>query len=226
MKKLLVLIIPLLCLTLPTLHGCKPDDDSQPPAPTPFYAIPQLVKDYSWFNVGTYWVYEDSATGLLDSIGVYNAYYDTISYGYDGKPPMGIFEEMSVESKSTLDQTKYFFDIRGCPCLPQHYVPLVKYVKATPGWGVDYSLLVAYPFTINRGFAAGANGIYTLRDSFETYTVANKTYSKVLLYHNVKDETLSLDSTLTWVAKGYGIIRKQSLHKNKTFWLKRSRILK
>lgn len=225
MKKLYLLSILSVVVAI-SQYSCKPDDDPQPPAPTPFYAIPQVVKDYSWFNVGTYWVYEDSATGQLDSIGVYNAYYDTISYGYDGKPPMGIFEEMSVESKSTLDQTKYFFDIRGCPCLPQHYVPLVKYVKATPGWGVDYSLLVAYPFTINRGFAAGSNGIYTLKDSLETYTVANKTYSKVLLYHNVKDETLSLDSTLTWVAKGYGIIRKQSLQKNKTFWLKRSRILK
>jgi hypothetical protein len=33
------------------------------------------------------------------------------------------------------------------------------------------------------------------------------------------------DSSLTWIAPGFGIIKKQNLAKPQTYWLKRSKLI-
>ena len=57
------LFIPLfVAACLLAMMGCRDKDD------LPTYYIPQDMKDYVMFPVGSYWIYEDSLTGAIDSV--------------------------------------------------------------------------------------------------------------------------------------------------------------
>jgi hypothetical protein len=58
-----IYLIPLLCV-LTLVFSCREKPDP------PTYYIPDAYKSYIAFQPGTYWVYEDSVSGVLDSVVV------------------------------------------------------------------------------------------------------------------------------------------------------------
>jgi hypothetical protein len=71
MKKILVLSALLFTLTF-AFWGCGPDDSDRLSSceNASIVYLPEEVKDYFNFNVGTYWIYRDSLSSLEDSIWV------------------------------------------------------------------------------------------------------------------------------------------------------------
>jgi len=67
MKKLAYLLFISICLT-----GCQKCKKKQPePVVYTNGSFNQSVKNYGVFKPGTYWVYQDSISGILDSVWVY-----------------------------------------------------------------------------------------------------------------------------------------------------------
>ncbi len=81
MKKLLILIS---IIVIGNQYSCKPE-------PTPsvdpvFTALPKDIKDYCVFKYGSFWIYQDSVSGVLDTVTVSSYAIDTVDYPkIDGK---------------------------------------------------------------------------------------------------------------------------------------------
>jgi hypothetical protein len=73
--KLTLIIFSLSAIT--ALHSCKPEPPDPPPTELGFFALGE-AKDYVYFKPGTWWVYQNTRTGLRDSIVVTFSLLDTL----------------------------------------------------------------------------------------------------------------------------------------------------
>lgn len=205
-----------------SLYSCKPDKP-EPLKQLDVTAIPQIVKDFTWFKIGTYWVYEDSATNQLDSIYVFQAFFDTTEYVYQGQPT-GKYEELTVKSRSAIDNSEYYHQLRGGVWTPDKHRYVVNYVKWKSSIGILNSAMFFYPLVSSNGFSSVWGGDFAVVDTISQKEINGKIYKNIYVFKNKKDETMDYDSTITWMAKGYGLIKKMSLSKPKSFSLLRSNI--
>lgn len=188
----------------------------------PYVPIPQEVRDYGWFETGTYWIYEDSATKALDSVFVYGTRVSISPYhDYKGVHLLDN-EVLAVNARSAVTGSTFNF----------HFGTLDKNTKAmaitynNPSIGphIWHSRMLVYPFKPDTIYKLPEKVI--LKDTFTTLNINGTTYSHVKLYYCESDGIMMYDSTLTWVAPNYGIIKKQSLGVPQTYWLKRTHIKK
>jgi hypothetical protein len=70
------------------------------PSDKPLIALPQNVKDYGVFEVGTYWVYQNDSTLQTDSMAVESTHNDTLPISNHCE--VGFREQAYVDLSSTL----------------------------------------------------------------------------------------------------------------------------
>ncbi len=179
------------------MSGCRPDEISGPgtPADQTLY-IPQEAKDYCYFQPGTYWVYQDSATGELDSVYVYEAGagIDTVT-ATQSNPTEGIFEWLYCNKKSTRDGYEYNSWIDMSWSLPQFDASTKMYTSKTrPGDPVGQTIQIGFPLSSNQkiyytGWNSGENVISINRlnidivnniDTFNNVITSSHTYCCLL----------------------------------------------
>jgi hypothetical protein len=136
------------------IFGCRPDEISGPvtPADQTLY-IPQEAKDYCYFQPGTYWVYQDSATGELDSVYVYEAGagIDTVT-ATQSNPTEGVFEWLYCNKKSARDGYEYNSWIDMSWSLPDIDPRTKMFVSKTrPGDPVGEIPIIGFPINSNYG---------------------------------------------------------------------------
>lgn len=219
MRKLVILFGLFLPFAF-TLTSCKKEE--QKPK-YPYKPIPQELRDYAWFDVGTYWIYEDSATKQLDSIYVYKTDIK-INPDFRDDVPRADFELLRVYSRSAITNYKYDFHLGWYSNLKTNAIS-VLYTNPVHSDSIRQSELVRYPVVLNAYFK-GVTGLFILKDTLPVYILNGKPYNNVQVYYNEIDGIMDYDSTITWVAPNYGIIKKQSLRIPKTYWLKKAHILK
>src|SRR5690606_22343723 len=125
MKKLYLLMF-IGVLLLPV--GCKKE-----PKPIPgVTSFPQELKDLFYFQPGTWWIYEDSISGILDTITVESLDIDTLTY-YDAVDNIdGIYEVFELVSYST--HYKYFYKYKfQVSVLRQFHLDNFDIHKTRPG---------------------------------------------------------------------------------------------
>src|SRR3954464_13908531 len=119
--------------------------------------IDKAVKEYALFKPGSYWVYQDSSTGILDSVYVYNYItgIDTVTSPHD---PTNYFEYFDFWAMSALDGSYL------------HYWVNMSWTKAfgnTPVWfsrfasgNLGQTFLLVYPPKLGLQYGAYTeNGI-------------------------------------------------------------------
>ncbi len=227
MKKLLVLIIPLLCLTLPTLQSCKPDDDYE----AKDWPIPQEVLEYYYFKKGSFWVFENDKTGEKDTLRVEN----TNKYWIDGSRG-DKFEQGDVFIKSSLDGYTYLYYVMtqgsaGCIRDGKNNRPCYSIYcsKYKPGNFVGESTFLFYPFQKDYGAQADGSLLTSIvrmvekKDSMKTETLSFKEVMIVNISNSIVSNRKNMN--LYW-AKDVGVIKKENLTDNETWNLVRYHIVK
>jgi len=219
MRKLIILSALLLPFAF-TLTSCKKEEEKPK---YPYKPIPQELRDYAWFDVGTYWNYEDSATNQLDSIYIYKTEVK-VDANFNPNVPRADFEILVAYAKSALTGFKYDFYLSKYSDLKTNAIS-VLYTNPTHTDSIRQSEMVRFPVLLNEYYNS-VTGLFILKDTLHTYILDGKVYSNVQVYYNEVDGLMDYDSTITWVAPNYGIIKKQSLRISKTYWLKNAYIKK
>ncbi len=195
------------------LVACKQND----PAPTYMPITDQRLRDAATAKVGSYFIYQDSATGGIDSFGVISFSRDT---GYD-------------ERDNTNNETVGFlsFDsVQGPGMIPtinmaayRNIIGVNVYVHSTNCFGT----LITYPFIINDSHFYD-NNITTCIQHYDSYPILGINYSDVYEMISISKNAGPSTTIRTWFSLQGGLIKFSASDSNKhfTYLLKKSLINK
>lgn len=206
-------------LALLSFAGCKKDKE---PDPGPLY-IPQEVKDYVFFQPGTYWVYIDSISGRVDSVAVYET-----THGFDtltiGKNPKRAYEIFVVKAHSFMDGWDYYFEVNTTYSANDNTLFDIFEEKLKPTDYAGRTILFLYKPIIGKDLPY-INSHLKVEDIYSNYYYNNQQYHDVIkIWHDLSIVEVSNHVT-NFIAKNVGLIRKEYADSNQVWILARSNII-
>lgn len=212
------------CLT--ACQKCKekqpePDPGFGEPVNTDLYA-------YAYFKPGTYWVYEDSISGILDSMYVTSADKGSYTNG-DAEVAQGYyrgtFNWFKCDMISSYDHYKYenwmdqSYEVNGS-------APTVNKVRLQmPNSGTSGGT------TINTAIIPVGNTLYVHLDHvvyqkyYSTFSVKTQTFSETQKWYNYNSNCDDDQDTYYYISKNIGIVRREQTDSNRTWNLIRYNII-
>jgi hypothetical protein len=214
------------------ISGCRPDEITGPSSPYEHTLyIPQEAKDYCYFQPGTYWVYQDSATGELDSVYVYeaDAGIDTVT-ATQTNPTEGIFEWLYCNKKSTRDGYEYNSWIDMSYATPAIDASTKVYTSKTrPGDPVGEILHFGFPLnaiskTYYDFWNMSIDTIFVVR--LENYLLSSPsgTYSNIILSRHTHNPFNPLRASF-YFAPNIGLVRAEQPDSGRVWKLLRANIV-
>jgi hypothetical protein len=179
------------------------------------------VKDYFYFKIGSWWVYEEENSGVRDSVYVIETYSDTSSYYF------------TTTLKSSYDGYRYLYwpgggatsDADDNIVKKSKRSTAITKAKSKPGELVSESTcFLFYPTpglwtysTFYWGAGNSSTGKLTVEEIHNTYIVNDLTYFDVV--HNSDECTSSEDGQFTdnFYSKEAGLIRKELSDSNQVW---------
>ncbi len=224
MKKLVYILFISTCLT--ACQKCKkkqpePDKGFSSPVNTDLYA-------YAYFKPGTYWVYQDSISGILDSVYVTFANNGTYTNG-DAEVAQGYyrgtFNWFTCDAVSSYDHYKYqnwmdqSYEVNGsAPTVNRE-----RYIM--PGSGNKNGKTI-HTAIIAVGKSLGVSTDYvTYLFSYNSFSVKNLTFSSTQKWINYGSNCDDDQNTNYYISKNIGIVRREQLDSNRTWNLIRYNII-
>jgi hypothetical protein len=198
--KLTLIIFSLMAIT--ALHSCKPEPPDPPPTDLGFFGLGE-AKDYVYFKKGTWWVYQNTKTGLLDSIVVTYNLLDTLEQANNKWSFTN--EVFSVRSKSLINGYEYKLIQKEQAVEvidePKNFI-LPTLERSNPYEGELEPFY--YPFDFkNYKYCLGVN---------DSMIVNNKVYKEVAVFYikrdNIEPHPLEGNAAKYYWARNYGLIRK------------------
>jgi hypothetical protein len=202
MLKTIFTIAALYCITV--LCGCQKEIASSGEIPPDTDTTPSS-ESYIPLSVGTFWVYEDSATGSTDTATVLSDewVHDNIT-----------FKKVKITSSGSADESYSYYGIRE----HNYYIYgeenginitmliLNDLAEAGSTWVYDMGLINGVP----------AKGTGTIVEKNITYTVAGETYQNVIrtqyvMSYNLMGTFVDFATYDFYFAKGKGIIKVKSV---------------
>ena len=202
MKHLKLTLIIFSLIAISALHSCKPEPPDPQPTDLGFFGLGE-AKDYVYFKKGTWWVYQNTRTGQLDTIVVYNSILDTSER--ISKKWKYIDEVFAVDSRSISTAHYYHLYERYGPVdvinRPRNLI-IPNFERREPFEG-DINPFY-YPFNDPI-----ANYCITVKD---TMNIMGKIYSKVAVFYIQSDDSepipLKNKPAKYYWAKNYGLVQK------------------
>lgn len=224
MKKITYLLFVCICLT-----GCKQCKKKQP-EPDKGYSSPVNTDlyDYAYFKPGTYWVYQDSISGILDSVyiiyannGVYTNGDTEVEQGYY----RGTFYWFKCDAISSYDHYKYenwmdqSWEVNGS-------VPVVNREKfIMPGSGFNFGQTIHTAITyIGKTLYVSLDHV-TYQNYYNVFSVKTQTFASTQKWTNYGSNCDDNQNTNYYIAKNIGIVRREQLDSNRTWNLIRYHII-
>jgi len=194
-NKCVILIILLLSaqsiLFILTTTGCKKKK-------LPTYYLTQDFKDYAVFSVGSYWVYEDSATSIIDTIKLTSSTTNIVEYEINSEGDVGFYyEEYKALYYSTFFNTIYtykgmIFENNGFDYFYYFfYNPRIIYFISD--------------IEIGTGYSAGL-GVYIYECKLDTVNILGNSYLNVKVLKN-KYPLQGVLHSKTYNSKNIGRVR-------------------
>jgi hypothetical protein len=184
-KALLLALVPLLMATT-----CNKKEKQYPT-----YYMDQEFKDYTLFKVGSYWVYQDSATKQIDSVYLYK---QTIAVSNYGKEIGYNAEYFSEELRSSLFDT--LLGGGGKPLEKAGYSYGIIRLK-------DFLNSSTYYFTGHIGDEEPSNGNLKFIKTLDSLNFIEKFYSLKCFENNT--EKFIYQPHKTYYAKHIGLVRSE-----------------
>ncbi len=185
----------------------KTDDDPN----SGLWLIDQTVKDYALFKPGTYWVYQDSASGAIDSVYVYNLLtgIDTLHDAHGDIT--GYFEYFYVYYNHSFDgySGDYWVSTSWTKMYGNTPIWLERFKS---GNYVGQTYLMVYPFDLDKQYGCYTDDLYAVISACNIYSnlfVLGMNFGNGVCYHDTKNVTEGHVSSSYFIAKNFGLVRKE-----------------
>ncbi len=224
MKKLAYLLLISICLA--ACQKCKKNK----PKPELGYSAPinHDLYAYAYFKPGTYWVYQDSISGILDSVYITYANSGTYTNG-DAEVAQGYyrgtFNWFKCDAISSYDHYKYqnwmdqSYEVNGS----SPTVNREKYV--TSGSGSNFGMTI-HTSAISVGKTLYVSLDYVVyQNYYNLFAVKNQTFAATQKWFNYNSNIDNDQNTYYYIAKNIGIVRREQLDSNRTWNLIRYNII-
>lgn len=174
----------------------------------------QEVKKYFYFKEGSYWVYQEQNSGLIDSVYVFETYNDPSTYyfstklysSYDGYyyrfwPKIGAVVDSGLVEKSKRST-------------------IIYKSKAKPGDFVSESeCFLFYPkigdWTYSDGgYPYGYNNKLTVSDIYDSIGITNKIFFEAITLYEEHTASEEKQSTFHYYVKTVGLVKKELIDSN------------
>ncbi len=224
MKKIAYVLFISICLT--ACQKCKkktpePNHGFSAPVNTDLYA-------YAYFKPGTYWVYQDSVSGILDSVyitfankGTYTNGDAEVAQGYY----RGTFSWFSCDAISSYDHYKYqnwmdqSYEVNGS--LPT--VTRSKYIMSGSGSNNGETIHLAIA-PIGQQLTAYPDYVY-YQFFYNNILIKDSSFNNVQRWFNKRSNIDDEQNTYYYIAKNIGIVKKQQVDSNRVWNLIRYHII-
>lgn len=224
MKNLIYLLF--LCACLTSCTQCKkkqpePEIGFKAPVNADLYA-------YAYFKPGTYWVYQDSISGILDSVYVTFANKGTYTNG-DAEVAQGYyrgtFSWFSCDAISSYDHYKYqnwmdqSYEVNGsAPTVNRE-----RYIMPGSGNKNGKTINIAI---ISLGNSLGVSSDYvTYQNYYNVFSVKSQNFSATQKWTNYGSNCDDDQNTNYYITKNIGIVRREQIDSNRTWNLIRYHII-
>ena len=183
------------------------------------------VKDHFYFDVGTYWVYEEENSGKLDSQWVSKAFTKSNVCWFDYRIESSLIEHHFNISTDLLSGA---IDSGLVPMTDRTILISRSKTMAGDFIGTSWIAPFYYEKEDSVGNWGGVNAVSYLwiENVYELLNLNNHEYSKVLKIietHNVSENS---QPTIHYYAKDLGLIKKELLDSNQVWNLIRYNIIK
>lgn len=201
-----------ICAASLSLSSCRENGKDQP---TPAVKIPLEVYNYCYFKVGSWWVYQDSATGNLDTVFVTESQKGTDSSYYQKNSTQPIYEWFTMNTRSTDNGYNYKYTLHTSW---EHSV--VFRIKTKPGHAAGQTICFFWQlFDGKKLHPYTQNGEVTFIHSVDSLSLLSATYHDILVFKDSENITEENAETLFYYSKGTGIVKKEMPGKNQTWQL-------
>lgn len=217
----------LVCCFLLSCYSCKKDTKTEPdtgfsaPVNTDLYA-------YAYFKPGTYWVYQDSISGILDSVYVTYANKGTYTNG-DAEVAQGYyrgtFSWFKCEMISSYDHYKYqnwmdqSYEVNGsAPSVNRVRIQMPN--SGTSG-GTTINLAIV-PVGKSLGIMLD---FVTYQKYYNSFSVDTIPFFSTQKWYNFNSNCDDEQNTNYYIAKNIGIVRREQLDSNRIWNLIRYNII-
>jgi hypothetical protein len=188
---------------------CKKDELLEPPV----QHLPQELKDWMYFKQNTWWLYQDSASLIMDSVTVDSSRIDIIDFT---DPKSGDIqkrvERFSVFTFSNLNSYLYLYST-GLRCMDRYDPNRVCYDVFRDRYyqNSHAGMTIAFLFSPIIGSQVAPNGLtaVTLSAIYDSISIGNKYYYNIVKIEETKNETEDNSQTVFYISKNFGIIRKE-----------------
>jgi hypothetical protein len=211
-------LISLLCFfVLLCLACCK----HEPPPPVCQYdSSVEEMKKWYYFKAGTWWVYQEQNTGVLDTITVYYDWEGLSQSGYDGFEWYG---------NSSLDGFNYYYTFNSSfsiYCLSQQECTCHKVdrAKGQAGNFVGSGKILLYPLILGN-YTNDHGGTCSIVSIFDSLVFQNNVFYEVAKFKIEVDASENYSSTEYLIAKNQGIVEMTNNQSNQNWKLIQSVII-
>jgi hypothetical protein len=191
--------ISLLCLFLLLLLVCCKHEP--PPKVCQYDSSVEEMKKWYYFKTGTWWVYQEQNTGVLDTITVYYDWEGLSQSGYDG------FEWYANGSLDGFNYKYRFNSSYSIHCLSEKECTCHKLnrSKTQPGNFVGDAFIFLYPI-IKGNYTGSGSGVSFVKEVFSSFDILDSTFNDVALWEVEDDPSEDGEHSLYWIAKNVGIV--------------------
>jgi hypothetical protein len=201
-----LLFLSLLCVGL---SRCKHEPVIDPNGPQCGEATTiEEMLEWVYFKTGTYWIYEEQNTGVLDTMTVY--------YDYNGVSSSG-YREFVVKMESSLDGYTYEYWFNDawsgdCDLLPSCFCRVIDCGKYIPGNVAGANHVFIFPLKIGNQCSQSGGGINfgpsIIAEHIISDTIAGVVYSNVYKIEQTYSPQHEYEASIYKLSDGVGIIQK------------------
>ncbi len=172
--------------------------------------VEQHIKDWMFFDTGTWWVYKELNSGTIDSQYVTKSkmfYYETDPN--DKKNPYNKTQSIEVYINSG-----FFFHLSSP--MGGSNIEKIKFIGSEAG----STYLIFKPLEVGqRKASGGASGYIEIKQIDPHYTIDSLKYDTLVTLLDNRDNTEQNDSVEYKIFKGVGIINKKNITKKEEWQL-------
>ena len=200
----------LLAAVIALIYCCKKDE---PDEPNVSYEDIKPVKDYVYFQLGTYWIYEDNY-GNVDSMYVYSAGEGIDTVRKSNGDIEGIYRFFQSKIHSVYDDYNYYIGYNSGWTSFHPTRHQVFMTKTKPGDYVGQIILMEYPPVIGNILYGEKNSIVKIENYYQIYNIGLVNYVSVIKMSNSIDIINNDQRTNYLIAKNVGIIQEELVDSN------------
>jgi hypothetical protein len=196
-------------ITFSLLQSCEKKCQDKKPI-----LLEQEMKDWIFFQIGSYWIYEDSISKSIDSVYITDAKIERIEYfNPRQKCPKRIADVININFSSILGEKIEINGVYGAGSGVQNDTTnirgnaLIKNLNHSGGDG-GHSFYMFFP--VVQGTIGAWNGFTFIKHDtiYPTYNVKGKMFNNVLRIHDTGNGAYNSETKFYHV-KHIGVIRKE-----------------